>query len=956
MTRLFPLALAVAMAASSVQAANNAPSPSRPASADQPIRSQISQRFAKDTDETPHFRRHIVPMLGKLGCNGRSCHGSFQGQGGFRLSLFGYDFKLDHDNLTAGDKPRVNKDKPEQSLFIRKPVMDAVHEGGERYEKGGWEHKAFVNWIKGGANSVPKGDADFVRVDVTPNELQFASKGEKVQLKAVAVWADGTREDVTDLCRFKSNDTQVAEITQEGEVTSVEPGDTHVVVFYDNGVVPIPVIRPVSEFTGEKYPQVAAPTKVDQLVVEKLKKLGVVPSDLSEDAEFLRRVSLDLTGTLPSAKDVKAFLADSSPGKREKKINELLNTKAYAAWWTTKLCDFTGNNDDQLNNVTPVRSTASQNWYDWIYQRVEDNKPYDDIVAGIVLGNSMEPNESYQEYCSNLSKMYYHEDGPQFADRSTMPHYWARRNFRQPEERVIGFAYTFLGIRIQCAQCHKHPFDQWTQDDFKQFTPFFTATRSGNNPENRDEYMAMMKKLGLDKLRGNQARRMLADKVKEGKTIPFQEVYTNNRGGNRNRNNNATRNLRRQISQYQKALQDATKKEQKERIKSLKQQIARAQQRLKRAEAATVTTGGPKLLGGDEVDLAKHSDPRKPLMDWLRSKDNPLFAKAFVNRVWAAYFNRGIVEPSDDMSLANPPVNKPLLDHLAQGFIANGFDMKWLHREILNSRTYQLSWRPNDTNRLDERNFSRAVPRRLPAEVTYDALVQATASDEKVAESYQNTDGRAIAIPGAGRRSRGGSGYALQIFGRSIRESNCDCDRSMEPSLLQTVFLQNDRELLAMIDRRRDGWLAEVAKDIGAKYTPTVEGNGNNNNNRNRRRIEQRLKQQMAQLQRQLKAFRSKGNEKGVAKTQKQLAAVRKQLGIKDKPQGGDAKEPGEKIAGANLKDIVNEAYLRTLSRFPNEDELARSQQYITEADGTVAGIRGLLWALLNTKEFIVNH
>ena len=178
------------------------------------------------------------------------------------------------------------------------------------------------------------------------------------------------------------------------------------------------------------------------------------------------------------------------------------------------------------------------------------------------------------------------------------------------------------------------------------------------------------------------------------------------------------------------------------------------------------------------------------------------------------------------MSLANPPVNAELLDYLAEGFVGNNFDMKWLHREITGSDTYQRSWRANETNRLDERNFSRAVPRRLPAEVAVDALAQATSGDERAAKYATSNEGRAIAIPGAGRRiSQNAAYYALTVFGRSIRESNCDCDRSAETSLLQTVFLRNDEQTLAMIDGR-DSWLQQVAKEAEIPFSPKTYSRG----------------------------------------------------------------------------------------------------------------------------------
>jgi len=331
-----------------------------------------------------------------------------------------------------------------------------------------WEYRVFINWVKGGAKPFDsEQQAEFVQLDVEPKEIQFRTAGETVQLKAIVTWSDGSREDVTPLCRFQSNNEQIAAIDGEGLVTANEPGDSHVVVFYDNGVVPVPVLQPVSDQVGPKYPAIATRTKVDELVVNKLSKLGVVPSDVCTDEEFLRRVTLDMTGTLPTPTEVKQFLADSSSNKREKKINELLERPAYAAWWATKLCDFTGNNTYELRNILPERNAPGSQWYEWIYTRVENNTPYDQLVAGIVTGNSRENEESYKEFCETLTKVTFEKDH-HFADRDTMPYFWARRNLRQPEEKALAFAYSFMGIRIQCAQCHKHPFDQWTQEDYNQ--------------------------------------------------------------------------------------------------------------------------------------------------------------------------------------------------------------------------------------------------------------------------------------------------------------------------------------------------------------------------------------------------------------------------------------------------------------------------------------------------------
>lgn len=875
----------------------------------------VATRFAdSDASETPDFQRHVVPLLGKLGCNGRACHGSFQGRGGFRLSLFGYDFKADHEELYG----RTDPETPVESLMLQKPLMEIPHEGGQRLKPGSWQYHMLLNWVKEDSPARSEEAAKLVQLDVTPREILFSKAGEDVQLKAVAVWSDGTREDVTDLCRFQTNDDMIADVGRNGDVASGTPGDTHLVVFYDNAVVTVPVIQPVSDQTGDNYPETPTPTVVDELVVQKLSKLGVVQSDLCTDEEFLRRVSLDVTGALPTAAEIRAFAADTNPEKRARKIDELLERPGYAAWWATRLCDFTGNSDDQLNNVTPVRQAASQQWYDWIHARVKDNVPYDDIVEGIVMARSRDTGESYEEYCENISRLYHKGSTHSFADRETMPHYWSRRNFQQMEDRVIGFAYTFLGVRIQCAQCHKHPFDQWTQDDFKGFQGFFTGTMgrvTNPRPDDRDKYKKMLAGLETGDLKGNQLRNEFRKFLQQGKVVPFGEVYT--------------------TPPARVVVQEKNGRKRK----------------VRKGSSRTASTA--RLLGQDEMDLTGYQDVREPLMAWLRAPENPLFARAFVNRVWAGYFNVGIVNPPDDMNLANPPSNGPLLDYLAEQFIAHDFDMKWLHREILNSRTYQLSWRPNATNRLDERNFARAVPRRLPAEITWDIVSQAVSNDEKFASYTTSLDDRAIALAGAGQRyaQRGGSGYALAIFGRSIRESNCDCDRSEEPSLLQTIFLRNDSQILDMLDSR-DGWLAQVAQENGMRFQSRSPTAGEVAAARKRAQTRKQYLERINSQKKALARARKAKNTQQIRRIEGQIAAMQKKYrryAEQDEPQT-------DKTAQIDVDQAIEDAYLRTLSRTPDEHELEVARQFVADAGDRLDGLRGVVWALLNTKEFIVNH
>lgn len=858
----------------------------------------VSERFADSaTAETPDFQKHVVPLLGKLGCNSRSCHGSFQGRGGFQLSLFGYDFKMDH----AGLLDRVDLDDPAESYALHKPTLQEPHEGGERMKVGSWEYNVFLNWIKSGAEGVGEKPAGLARLEVTPAEIWFSDAEQSQQLRAVAVWEDGHREDVTCLCRFQSNDDVICDVNSEGLVSSGEVGDSHIVVFYDNAVVPVPVLRPIGDEAGEKYPQVATSTEVDRLVVEKLRKLGILPSEVCDDATFLRRVHLDLVGTLPTAGEVRAFLSDSNPDKRSRKVDELLQTDAYAAWWTTRLCDWTGCSDQQLQNVNPANPrSGSSDWYDWIYQRVVDNVPYDQLVEGIVIASSRLPGESYREYCERMSEAF-RSGEMDFGEQPGLIYFWGRRNFQKTEDRAIGFAYTFMGTRIQCAQCHKHPFDVWTQEDFQQFEQFFARVNFARNGLDRKEYQAIIEELGIGKLRGGEQRRAIQKAAEAGKTIPFPELGV-----------------------------------QPPRLSSdMKRKIAAAR---KAGRDVKVPVQVAKLLGEQEVDLGTIEDPRTALMDWLRNSPTRLFAKAFVNRVWANYFHRGLVEPTDDLSLANPPSNAAVLDYLVDGFIESGYDMKWLHREICLSDTYQRSWKPNETNVLDERNFSRAVPRRLPAEVAYDALTMATANDERAEAFDSDLRNRAIRMTSPPRNNASnGPNYALSIFGRSIRESNCDCDRSSEASLLQTVYTRNDDDVFKLLDDRKS-WLSQVTSDARA-------GAAASDDERKLDAAEKRIER----LEQAIERAREKGAKGQIAGLEKQLKQLRATVRSLTKSAPPEAPK-------VDVPALVDEAYLRTLSRFPTDAERAVALEHVQSDESASEGLRDLVWALINTKEFLVNH
>ncbi len=698
--------------------------------------------------EPPQFGRHVAAVLDRLGCNSGSCHGSFRGQNGFRLSLFAAEPAFDYEAI-AHDAlgRRLNLADPERSLLLLKPTLGVPHQGGLRLTKDGPEYRLLRDWIAAGAHFDPAKEPPVQRITVTPAENVLAAGSGRTALRVTAIYEDGATADVAALSRFETLNDEVALVDRDGSVTAAGPGDTPIVVRYAGQVEAVQVLVPRPSANGD-VPRAASTSAgfIDDEINDKLRKLNIVPSPLCSDSEFLRRVSLDLIGTLPTPAEVRAFLADDRPYKRARKIDELLARPEYAAFWATKFSDWTGNDTRYLAN--PYRPKQSKQWHDWFRDKLARNVPYCEIAAGVLTATSTEgrPVEEWKEWAkAEDARLKSGDWNFEYGKRRTLDLIYIKARNLEPDNLALQMSYAFLGVKLECAQCHKHPMDRWTQADFGSFASTFTYV--GVSKEFKHEA------LPLDAATSNGMQGI--NEVFHLDTP--RKHYTDPRNG---------------------------------------------------AELH------PKALGGPDLPADKEHDPRVGFATWVTAPENPYFARAMVNRLWAHYFGRGIVDPPDGLAAANPPSHPVLLDELARRFAASNYDLKGLHRIILNAHAYQRSWRPNDSNRGDRRNFSHAAVRRLGAEQVIDAIAHATGVPPQFDAKEAPPGTRAIEV--APSRLLGPEAYPLAIFGRPQRQQNCDCERSAQPGLPQTLYLFNDDELLKKVrkpEARLEKLLDELSDD-----------------------------------------------------------------------------------------------------------------------------------------------
>lgn len=689
------------------------------------------------------FERHVLPVLHRQGCNAGSCHGAFSGRGGFRLSLFGDDAFADHQAITRHiASRRVNVFDPDRSLLLRKPSLSVSHQGGLRLRRGSWEYNLIRQWIADDA-PISAGDHGVRELHAFPQRVVIDSTPAEVRVTASD--EEGGREDVTPFCTFRSQDEAVASVDGNGKVQATGPGITAVVASYGKFHAVTQVIVPASKAQRIAWPKITTNNRVDREVFASLRELNIAPSYPADDYEFLRRLTLTTTGQLPTLQQIRDFQADKKLDKRSRAIDAQLSHPLYAAYWATRFSDITGNRIDALDGPAELRPKKAKMWHDWFRDRIARNVPYDQIVRGVLTATSREDASVKEWLHTEAARLRTADDSfaTDYAHRRTLDLMWRRGNAQgnfPVEETAERIATAFMGVRIECAQCHRHPFDRWSQSDYRGFANVFTQVRFGQSPRLRSQMVDLLEE-----------RRRL---IREGKNPPrlprLEGMFLTDR-----------------VTDFKHPKSNAALP--------------------------------PRPLGGPQIETA--GDRRAAFADWLLDASNPFFAKAIVNRVWAHYFGIGLVDPVDAFSPTNPASHPELLAWLADDFVKHGYDFRRLERMILTSQTWQLSSIPNESNRRSRRTFARMQVRPLPAEAAIDALHEAVGLPREFGDDVPPGVRAVEVAPDRVRQSRMQS--LFRLFGRAPRVGTCDCERPANANVRQSLFLMCDESLVDSLPNGR---------------------------------------------------------------------------------------------------------------------------------------------------------
>ncbi len=402
---------------------------------------------------SPSFSGDILPVLTKLGCNGGSCHGALNGQSGFKLSLFGYEPASDYSMIVSRHEGRrLNLRTPDKSLLLTKPTFQVKHGGGMRMRKGSPEYNTLLAWIESGARGHPGRERHMTALRIVPGETVLFGKGAERRLLVTARFNDGTEADVTHVVQFSSNDDTVAPVSADGVVKAERGGETAIVVRAP-GLTAAAKVGVVIERTPVRA--LDAANFIDEHINWKLKELYVPPSPPADDATFLRRAYVDIIGLAPTAEEAREFLADRRPDRRARLVESLLQRPEYADHWALYWGDHLSNTKQMIYNKGPYQFTR------WLHDQFRKNTPYDQFVRSLMVSSG---------------NMY---DAPAASFYPIM---------KKPLDLAATASQLFLGVSIDCARCHNHPLEKWTQDDFNGMAAFFSQVRykNGTGPRNNE--------------------------------------------------------------------------------------------------------------------------------------------------------------------------------------------------------------------------------------------------------------------------------------------------------------------------------------------------------------------------------------------------------------------------------------------------------------------------------------
>lgn len=405
--------------------------------------------------DAPSFRNQVQPILARFGCSAGACHGAAAGQGGFKLSLRGYDDEGDYLTITkSAEGRRVNLDDPARSLLLLKATKLIPHKGGERFKMDSPEYQILAEWIASGAPGPQEQDARIDHIEITPPH-STVQVGQSLPMKVMAIFNDGHREDVTRWTKYTAGNNSVAPVNDDGVLKIVGNGEGTVTAWYLSKLAIATVTAP---YTQAPVPGAFADFKprnfIDERVLEKLRELNLPPSERCTDAEFIRRAFLDTVGVLPTPEETRAFLAETTPDKRDHLIDALLARPEYVDYWSYKWSDLLLVNSDKLPEV-PMWS-----YYQWIRRQVELNTPWDDLVRSLLTATG----STEQNGAGNFFVL--HDEPTKLAETVSV---------------------AFLGMSINCAKCHNHPMEKWTNDQYFAFANLFSRVRqkNGGQPNER---------------------------------------------------------------------------------------------------------------------------------------------------------------------------------------------------------------------------------------------------------------------------------------------------------------------------------------------------------------------------------------------------------------------------------------------------------------------------------------